>query len=98
MRPLLVSFILVLALAIAGSAQRAQPMPQRVAPPATPAATASEPSKDATDRFESLVRPFVTENCVACHGYKKQKNGLNLESYESAASLTDVRPMLAGRI
>ena len=35
------------------------------------------------------MRPFVAENCVPCHGYKKQKNGLNLESYESVASLTD---------
>ncbi len=85
MRPLLVSFILILGLAIAGSAQRAQPMPPRAS---APAAT-SDPSKDAADRFESLVRPFVTENCVGCHGYKKQKNGLNLESFGSAASLTD---------
>ena len=92
MRPLLISFVLVLSIAIAGSAQRAQPPTgPRVA--AAPAAAASRPSpqtpKDAADGFDTLVRPFVAENCVPCHGFKKQKNGLNLEAYESVASLTD---------
>ena len=100
MRAFLVAFILFFALAIAGSAQRAQqgtiPL---VAPLPTPAA-APAPAKDAVatkdvapketvEGFDSLVRPFVAENCIPCHGYKKQKNGLNLESFESAASLTD---------
>ena len=90
MRPLLVSFILLFALAIAGSAQRAQQAtrPRVAAPAASPAAT-PQPPKDSAEAFDSLVRPFVADNCVPCHGYKKQKNGLNLESYESVASLTD---------
>lgn len=89
MRPLLVSFILFFALAIAGSAQRAQQgtRPRATAP--SPAPVTPQPPKDPAEAFDSLVRPFVAANCVSCHGYKKQKNGLNLESYESVASLTD---------
>jgi hypothetical protein len=94
-RAVFVAFILSFALAVAGSAQRAQqgPIPP-VAPlpaPSTSTPTAKEPvaPKDTVEGFDSLVRPFVAENCVPCHGYKKQKNGLNLESFESAASLTD---------
>jgi mono/diheme cytochrome c family protein len=45
--------------------------------------------EDASEQFNALVRPFVTEHCVGCHGYKKQKNGLNLESFETSASLID---------
>ena len=90
MRSLLVSFILFFALAIAGSAQRAQQgtRPRAAAPSPAPVVT-PQPPKDPAEAFESLVRPFVADNCVSCHGYKKQKNGLNLESYESVASLTD---------
>jgi hypothetical protein len=89
-RSLLVSFILLFALAIAGSAPRAQQATRpRVAAPAPSLAATPQPPKDSADGFDSLVRPFVADNCVPCHGYKKQKNGLNLESYESVASLTD---------
>jgi uncharacterized protein DUF1592/uncharacterized protein DUF1588/uncharacterized protein DUF1587/uncharacterized protein DUF1585/uncharacterized protein DUF1595/cbb3-type cytochrome c oxidase subunit III len=94
-RAFFVSFILFFALAIAGSAHRAQqgaippvaPLPPSSAPPSTP----KEPvaPKETVDGYDNLIRPFVAENCVPCHGYKKQKNGLNLESLESAASLTD---------
>ncbi|MEA2342934.1 MAG: hypothetical protein QOF63_1103, partial [Thermoanaerobaculia bacterium] len=89
MRPLLVSFILLFALAIAGSAQRAQQGTRPRVAARSPAPVTPQPPKDSADAFDSLVRPFVEENCVACHGYKKQKNGLNLESYGSVASLTD---------
>jgi hypothetical protein len=89
------AFILFFALAVAGSAQRAQ---QGAIPPvaslptpsvSTPAATEPAAPKETVAGYDNLVRPFVAENCVPCHGYKKQKNGLNLESFESAASLTD---------
>jgi hypothetical protein len=96
-RPFLVAFILLFALAVAGSAHRAQqgsiapvpPIPE--SPASVPASTPAlkDTPKETVDGFDSIVRPFVTENCVPCHGYKKQKNGLNLESYESAASLRD---------
>jgi hypothetical protein len=99
-RPFLVSFILVFALAAASAAGRAQQGQQGTIPPApslpeaqpaTPSSTAplKDTPKETIDGFDSIVRPFVAENCVPCHGYKKQKNGLNLESYESAASLRD---------
>jgi len=97
-RAFFVAFILLFALAIAGSAQRAQegaippvaqlPTPTAPAPVANDPPQAKEP-KETVDGFDSIVRPFVAENCFPCHGFKKQKNGLNLESFESATSLTD---------
>ena len=93
MRSVLVCFSLVFVLAVAGSAQRPQetaPTPQPVPPlPASSAPNGPELPPDVSEGFDALVRPFVTENCIPCHGYKKQKNGLNLESFESAASLID---------
>jgi hypothetical protein len=83
-------------LAVVSSAERPQ---QGTIPPVPPLPTAADapqpkadlppPPKEVTEGFDTIVRPFVTENCVECHGYKKQKNGLNLESFESVASLTD---------
>jgi uncharacterized protein DUF1592/uncharacterized protein DUF1588/uncharacterized protein DUF1587/uncharacterized protein DUF1595/uncharacterized protein DUF1585/cytochrome c len=97
-RAFFVAFILLFALAVAGSAQRAQqgtipPVAQLPAPsvsaPATKDSPTSKEPKETVDGFDNIVRPFVSENCFPCHGYKKQKNGLNLESFESATSLTD---------
>jgi hypothetical protein len=92
-RSVLLCFSLVFVLAVAGSAQRPQetaPTPDPVPPlPAPKASNGPELPPDVTEGFDTLVRPFVTENCTPCHGYKKQKNGLNLESFESAASLID---------
>jgi hypothetical protein len=89
-RSVLVSFSLVFILAVAGSAARPQQGLTPVPPlPAPKGAGSPELPKEVADGFDRIVRPFVTENCVPCHGFKKQKNGLNLESYESAASLTD---------
>jgi hypothetical protein len=87
-RSLLVSCFLLFLLAVGGSAQRAQ---QATIPPVAPLppAPSPEPPNEATEGFDTIVRPFVAENCVPCHGYKKQKNGLNLESFESVTSLTD---------
>ena len=33
--------------------------------------------------FEQKVRPLLAENCYSCHGDKKQKGGLRLDSLES---------------
>ena len=87
MRSLFVSFVLLFVLAAAGSAQR----PQQGTTPAAalPAVGALEAPKEVIEGFDTIVRPFVTENCVPCHGFKKQKNGLNLEAFESVTSLTD---------
>lgn len=95
MRAVFLGFIICFALAVAGSAQRAQqgaipavaPLPAPAG--STPAAKEPAAPKETVEGYDNLIRPFVAENCVPCHGYKKQKNGLNLESFESAASLTD---------
>jgi mono/diheme cytochrome c family protein len=41
--------------------------------------------------FDTLVRPFLAENCFTCHGNKKQENSLNLQSFESLTSLVAER-------
>ena len=35
---------------------------------------------DAVTFFESKVRPVLVEHCLGCHGEKKQKGGLRLDS------------------
>jgi hypothetical protein len=37
-------------------------------------------SPEAIELFEKRVRPILAENCFACHGEKKQKAGLRLDS------------------
>jgi len=103
-RPILVTF-LVLSVAIGVAAQRApkpaDPSPSAGVKAGTTeqagtldkaadqTAAMKKAEADAAERFDKLVRPFVTEHCIECHGYKKQKNGLNLESFETSASLID---------
>ena len=57
--------------------------------PASTDSRAKERQKQTSKASTASSGRSSTENCVPCHGYKKQKNGLNLESFESAASLTD---------
>jgi hypothetical protein len=42
-----------------------------------------------TGGFDTLVKPFLAENCYPCHGNRKHKNGLNFEALDSVESLTD---------
>ncbi len=44
------------------------------------AAAAQEPSSAAAAFFENEVRPLLTKTCFACHGPKKQKSSLRLDS------------------
>lgn len=37
--------------------------------------------------FEHIVRPFLAEHCVECHGNEKHKRELNFESFTSVATL-----------
>ena len=82
---------LVLSVAIAGSAQRAQE------PARTPTARTDAPreqpllTKASNAGFETVVKPFLAENCFPCHGDKKQKRGLNFKSFTSASSLIEDR-------
>ena len=70
--------------------------PRTAAPVSTPARTAA-PAKPAAARaakatahtFESLVKPFVKENCATCHGTRRQKGQLNLQAYDSLEALTN---------
>src|SRR5579859_2756921 len=44
-------------------------------------AAAAEPtSPEALEFFEKKVRPVLVENCVSCHGAKRQEFGLRLGS------------------
>jgi mono/diheme cytochrome c family protein len=61
----------------AGSAQKAP----------EPARTSARPH--IADGFESLVKPFLSQNCFTCHGNKKQEHGLNLQQFETSSSLLD---------
>ena len=38
-------------------------------------------------RFDELVRPFLKQNCLACHGPEKPKGKLDLSVYTSVASI-----------
>ena len=38
---------------------------------------------DQVEFFEKNVRPILVENCLACHGAEKQKNGLRLDSRDA---------------
>jgi hypothetical protein len=52
-------------------------------PLAANAQTASGPkpvSKEATEFFESQIRPVLAENCFSCHGPQKEKAGMRLDS------------------
>src|SRR5438309_1779083 len=49
---------------------------------AVPARAASSPNPDRF--FETQVRPLLAANCVSCHGEKKQKGDLRLDSLGGA--------------
>jgi hypothetical protein len=44
------------------------------------AAAADKPSPEQLEFFEKKVRPILVENCLSCHGAKKQEFGLRLDS------------------
>ena len=69
--PLLSSMVIV------GSAQKAS----------GPAPKAAPPSARSSAGFDTVVKPFLAQNCFSCHGNKKQENDLNLQSFDTRASL-----------
>ena len=84
-RPLLV-LVLLYSLAVITSAQRAaapSAAPRPDVPPAPPVPAAAE--------FDSIVKPFVAENCYPCHGNKKHEKDLNFQAFGSAVSLVEHR-------
>ncbi|MEX1230704.1 MAG: PSD1 and planctomycete cytochrome C domain-containing protein [Planctomycetaceae bacterium] len=44
--------------------------------------TADDRSAEQNEFFEKHIRPLLTENCLSCHGGKKQEGGLQLSSRE----------------
>jgi Protein of unknown function (DUF1553)/Protein of unknown function (DUF1549)/Planctomycete cytochrome C len=67
-------------------------------------ATADEPNAksvagkpfppEAIDFFEARVRPILVDQCIKCHGPKKQSSGLRLDSREAALKGGDNGPAL----
>jgi len=49
---------------------------------AAPVVSAAEPSPQAVEFFEKKVRPILATACFECHGPKKQRSGLRLDSRE----------------
>ena len=47
-------------------------------------ATPSRAQDPARSEFEGVVRPFLTEHCVRCHGESQQKGGLRVDSLTRA--------------
>jgi mono/diheme cytochrome c family protein len=65
------------------------PSPTLIAPLvflfATIASGALEPALE--DRFDQMVRPFLKNNCLGCHGPEKPKGKLDLSAYTSVSSI-----------
>jgi len=94
---------IAIGLALAGGTaardQASAPAPAAAAAGSTPAGSAApaRPVKPASARaasapahtFESLVKPFVMENCASCHGKRRQKGDLNLQAYDSLEAMTN---------
>jgi mono/diheme cytochrome c family protein len=84
-RPLFV-LVLVLSLAIMVKAQRPGE-DVRPARPAEPVQAGPTPSPE----FDTVVKPFLAENCFPCHGNKKHEKDLNFQAIGSPASLIEHR-------
>jgi mono/diheme cytochrome c family protein len=74
----------------ASSGSRQAPVsvaPASVGPASSVASGHPAPEKAVPAEFDSLVRPFIADNCASCHNEKKNKGQLNLESYETRESM-----------
>jgi hypothetical protein len=60
-------------------------------PPAAPAAD-PQPTAEARDFFEKSVRPLLAAHCFECHGPKKQRAGLRLDSRAALLAGGDTGP------
>lgn len=61
-------------------------------------ATAASPPSVPSDHFEKKVRPLLVSHCLKCHGPKKAKGGLRLDSAAHLASGGDTGAVvLAGK-
>lgn len=58
------------------------------------AADAPTPSPAQVEFFEKEVRPILAEHCYSCHGPKKQKSGLRLDSRDFILKGGEVGPVV----
>jgi hypothetical protein len=56
--------------------------------------TPSVPQAQAIEFFENQVRPILVENCFSCHGDKKQKAGLRLDSRAALLKGSETGPVV----
>jgi hypothetical protein len=81
---------LILLIASTGSAQKApEPARSRVAPSHAAIKPMPAHAPAAPASFDTLVKPFLAENCYSCHGNEKQKKEINFEKFESVEALAD---------
>src|SRR5262249_53307047 len=59
---------------------------------AASSAVAGQPTQDGLDFFEREIRPLLAERCFKCHGEKKAKAGLRLDSRASILRGGDTGP------
>jgi hypothetical protein len=83
MRALLISGLLAWTAVVCLAQQGQKPS---AGPSVAPVHAAGVPTPS-SDGFERIVKPFVTANCVPCHGNEKHKKDLNFEAFTSAATL-----------
>lgn len=55
---------------------------------------AAEPTREQIEFFEKKVRPILVENCVGCHGPKKQSGGLRLDTAAGLKAGADGAPVI----
>ena len=68
--------------------------PFLIALTASAAAQATPPTASQLEFFEKEVRPVLAENCYKCHGPKKQKSSLRLDSREFILKGGEVGPIV----
>jgi hypothetical protein len=55
---------------------------------AAPAPAGDAPPDDAAHRFRDEIQPFARKYCTECHGERRQRADINLQSYEDPTSVT----------
>ena len=55
---------------------------------------AAEPTNEQIEFFEKKIRPIFVDNCVKCHGAKKQEAGLRLDTAAGLKKGTDTGPVV----
>ena len=87
MRTLLAA-VVILSAALLGQRGSAQTAPPRAAP----IRHVEKAHVASAAGFESVVKPFLATHCYGCHGNKGEpEKGLNLQSFQSVAALTEHR-------